>query len=95
MYSNNILNFQESTTILNAGTKKKSGNLSYAPRTYTWSVNSNEKKLNQQEPLSLCLLHYHDIYIYKMVLDIYIYIKWYLMPPCLTLSIIRYGSRVK
>ena len=22
-------------------------------------------------------------------------IKWYLMPPCLTLSIIRYGSRVK
>ena len=21
--------------------------------------------------------------------------KWYLMPPCLTLSIIRYGSRVK
>ena len=33
MYSNNILNFQESTTILNAHTKK-SGNLSYAPRTY-------------------------------------------------------------
>ena len=23
------------------------------------------------------------------------FIKWYLMPPCLTLSIIRYGSRVK
>ena len=21
--------------------------------------------------------------------------KWYLMPPCLTLSIIRYGSRAK
>ena len=21
--------------------------------------------------------------------------KWFLMPPCLTLSIIRYGSRVK
>ena len=21
--------------------------------------------------------------------------KWYMMPPCLTLSIIRYGSRVK
>ena len=32
MYSNNILNFQESTTILNTRTKK-SGNLSYAPRT--------------------------------------------------------------
>ena len=31
MYSNNMLNFQESTTILNAHTKK-SGNLSYAPR---------------------------------------------------------------
>ena len=32
MYSNNILNFQESTTILNACTKK-SGNLLKAPRT--------------------------------------------------------------
>ena len=31
MYSNKILNFQESTTILNACIKK-SGNLSYAPR---------------------------------------------------------------
>ena len=37
MYSNNILNFQESTTILNARTKKKSGNLSYAPRIYNRS----------------------------------------------------------
>ena len=33
MYSNNILNFQESTTILNACTKK-SGNLLKAPRIY-------------------------------------------------------------
>ena len=33
MYSNNILNFQESTTILNACTKK-SGNLLKAPRMY-------------------------------------------------------------
>ena len=32
MYSNNILNFQEFTTILNACTKK-SGNLLKAPRT--------------------------------------------------------------
>ena len=32
MYSNNIVNFQKSTTILNAGTKK-SGNLLNAPRT--------------------------------------------------------------
>ena len=31
MYSNNILNFQESVTILNACTKKKSGNLLKAP----------------------------------------------------------------
>ena len=31
MYSNNVLNFQESTTILNACTKK-SGNLLKAPR---------------------------------------------------------------
>ena len=35
MYSNNILNFQESTTILNACTKK-SGNLSYAPHIFKW-----------------------------------------------------------
>ena len=34
MYSNNILNLQESTTILNAHTKK-SGNLLYAPHIYT------------------------------------------------------------
>ena len=37
MYSNNIVNFQESTTILNAHTKK-SGNLSYAPRISQFSV---------------------------------------------------------
>ena len=34
MYSNKILNFQESTTISNAHTKKKSGNLSCGPRIY-------------------------------------------------------------
>ena len=33
MYNNNIGNFQETTTILNAGTKK-SGNLLKAPRTF-------------------------------------------------------------
>ena len=37
MYSNNILNFQESMTILNAYTKK-AGNLSNAPRVYKWIV---------------------------------------------------------
>ena len=36
MYNNNILNFQESTTILNARTKN-SGNLSYAPRKYNFT----------------------------------------------------------
>ena len=35
MYSNNIVNFQESTTILNARTKK-SGNLLKAPRIYIY-----------------------------------------------------------
>ena len=35
MYSNNIVNFQESTTILNASTKK-SGNLLNAPRIYIY-----------------------------------------------------------
>ena len=34
MYSNNIVNFQVSTTILNACTKKKSGNLLKASRIY-------------------------------------------------------------
>ena len=33
MYSNNVVNFQESTKILNAHTKK-SGNLWIAPRNY-------------------------------------------------------------
>ena len=38
MYSNNIVNFQESTTILNACTKKKkmSGNLLKAPHIYIY-----------------------------------------------------------
>ena len=34
MYNNNIVNFQESTTILNACTKKKSGNVLNALRKY-------------------------------------------------------------
>ena len=37
MYSNNIVNFQESSTILNACTKK-SGNLLKALRTLNWIV---------------------------------------------------------
>ena len=38
------------------------------------------------------------IYIYRYQSQVESYQrlkKWYLMPPCLTLSIIRYGSRVK
>ena len=37
MYSNNIVNFQESTTILNACTKK-SGSFLNVPRTLIWSI---------------------------------------------------------
>ena len=53
MYSNNILNFQESTTILNTCTKK-SGNLLNAPRTliiiqtYTHTSVDNEMEENYQ-----------------------------------------------
>ena len=36
-----------------------------------------------------CVVGHECFYIY-----IYILKKWYLMPPCLTLSIIWYGSRV-
>ena len=36
MYSNNIVNFQESMTILNACTKKKHGNLLKTPRIYIY-----------------------------------------------------------
>ena len=39
MYSNNRVNFQESTTILNAGTKK-SGNLLKAPRMCVCVINT-------------------------------------------------------
>ena len=42
MYSNNIVNFQESTTILNALYEKKSGNLLYAPRKLDEEGGNNE-----------------------------------------------------
>ena len=42
LYSNNLLNFQESTTILNACTKK-SGNLLNAPRIYMNEENRKTK----------------------------------------------------
>ena len=69
MYSNNIVNFQESTTILNACTKK-SGNLLNVPRNYlkkdwlwgyitehSWSTN----KLTPTNPLSK-LVHLLDFW---------------------------------
>ena len=45
MYSNKILNFQESTSILNARTKN-SGNLSYAPRFFRWEFNLYGRRIN-------------------------------------------------
>ena len=51
-YSNNILNFQETTSILNAYTKK-SGNLLKAPCNWTWKY---QTKLNEntKSDLDLC-----------------------------------------
>ena len=48
MYSNNIVNFQESTTISNACTKK-SGNLLKVPRIYMW----RNKMIRKEKGLSL------------------------------------------
>ena len=48
MYSNNILNFKESTTILNACTKK-SGNLLKAPRTLTGNGFPDVRRLGAGE----------------------------------------------
>ena len=48
MYSNNILNFQESTTILNAYTKK-SGNLLKAPRIYIYIYIEREREGREEE----------------------------------------------
>ena len=58
MYSNNILNFQESMAILNACTKK-SGNLLNAPRIYQWTG------LNLQSPEDFTLKHFNQTPKYK------------------------------
>ena len=55
MYSNNIVNSQESTTIINACTKK-SGNLLNAPRTYVWNL----LWPNTTASSSLSMFAYHD-----------------------------------
>ena len=52
MYSNNILNFQESTTMLNACTKK-SGNLLKAPRTMTTGLGNNKTSGNHPNYCSI------------------------------------------
>ena len=54
MYSNNIVNFQESTPILNACTKK-SGNLLNAPRIY-----QKYRNMQLKEMTSLTCLTDHD-----------------------------------
>ena len=73
MYSNNILNFQESTTILNACTKK-CGNLLNAPCIfiYIWIYRQYSNHEYEQEKLYVKILYIY-IYIYnKYILDIYV-----------------------
>ena len=55
MYSNNIVNFQESTTILNACTKK-SGNLLKAPRFKLFSNYLNQIEIITQSEMKICKL---------------------------------------
>ena len=57
MYSNNILNFQESTTILNTCTKK-SGDLLKAPRIYP--LHMDKKDLTINKPLGLICRKIHQ-----------------------------------
>ena len=135
MYSNNILNFQESTTILNACTKK-SGNLLKAPH-ITIEINpkkNKRKKLKKKEmqvwnswrkqlkyqKITICLEKVTktkvifsvilSLYCFDLFIGIMVWVfangpedqvksyqrlkKWYLMPPYLKLSIIRYRSQV-
>ena len=42
-----------------------------------------------------CLSMARETWVQSKVMSYQRLKKWYLMPPCLTLSIIRYGSRVK
>ena len=51
MYSNNILNFQESTAILNACTKK-SENFLNAPRIYIYECLQSQKKSTDHQDVS-------------------------------------------
>ena len=67
MYSNKILNFQESMTILNACPKKKSGNVLIAPRKMvesTWArigpflhhLDTDIRKIRRLERIPLKIL---------------------------------------
>ncbi len=66
MYSNNILYFQESTTILNACTKK-SGNLLKAPRNCVQKMNSDMFKnvINKISLQIIDILYFSDIFYKK------------------------------
>ena len=89
MYSNNIVNFQESTTILNASIKK-SGNLLNAPRIYITICSYLASFchnlfiyisffLSFFDSLSLSLYIYIYIYIYTSAtgrIDINLIFKW-------------------
>ena len=55
MYSNNIENFQESTTILNACTKK-SGSLLNAPRLHLLDDNKTYEQISPQTIFKMCII---------------------------------------
>ena len=68
MYSNNILNFQECTTILNACTKK-SGNLLKAPLC-TYIPDDKRKKLRFSIQLTR-IIHKDKIYMFVIVNELF------------------------
>ena len=56
------------------------------------SSDSNTRQLHMDQE---CLPMARETWVQSQVESYQRLKKWYLMPPCLTLSIIRYGSRVK
>ena len=83
MYSNNIVNFQESTTILNACTKK-SGNLLKAPRISSLSrimMIKNVQSEFRSHKIIIKLQIELKIFRYKVPFLLYIYIM-----PILTMN---------
>ena len=51
--------------------------------------------MQDREPFEICSPIIREIRIQSQIEAYQRLKKWYLIPPCLTLSIIRYGSRVK